>query len=88
MNVGGWTTFSSKMSDEETAIFNAALDGLLGVKYTPVAVASQVVSGTNYCYFCNAQAVYPGATNEAATVHIYKPLSGDAHITEIKMTNA
>lgn len=55
----------------------------IGVNYTPLAVATQVVSGINYRFFCNAQVVYPEAPNDAVITQIYKPLNGDPHITSI-----
>ncbi len=81
---GGWSEFSCDISPDEMAVFRKALQGLLGVDYTPVAVASQVVEGMNYDFFCNAKVVYPGASNEAAMVSIYAPLKGDPHITKIE----
>lgn len=87
MIAGGWTPFSCDISEEDTGIFNAAIGSLLGVQYTPVAMATQVVSGINYCFFCNAKAVYPNAPNQAATVTIYAPPSSTPHVTGIKMIN-
>lgn len=83
--VGGWTPFSSEINAKEQEVFKEALDGLMGVNYTPVAVSTQVVNGTNYSFFCNAQPVYPGAKTEGAMVEIYAPIEGEPHITEIKM---
>ena len=82
--VGAYTTFSCTINPEAKAIFEEALKGFTGVKYLPVAVATQVVSGTNYCFFCNAKGAYPGSIYEAAMVYIFKPLDGAPHITEIK----
>jgi len=81
---GTWSAYSTQLSVEEFEIFKKALDGLVGVKYTPFAVANQIVAGMNYRFLCNAMGVYPGATNELALVQIYKPLDGQAHITSIK----
>ncbi|MPQ48037.1 hypothetical protein GCQ56_13605 [Marinifilum sp. N1E240] len=82
--VGAYTPYSSKISNEELNVFINATKEILGVHYTPVAVASQVVSGVNYRFFCNAKDVYPNAINEAALIEIYKPLDGAARICEIK----
>jgi hypothetical protein len=81
--VGGWTPYSIQISPEATAVFKKALNGLVGVDYIPLAVATQVVSGTNYRFFCNAKVVYPDAPNEAAIIQIYQPLQGDPHIVSI-----
>ena len=83
--VGGWTPFSSNLTKDVSEVFEAALKGLDGVSYTPIAFATQVVSGTNYRFIANAKAVYPNAPNQAALVDIYKPLDGPAHITEIRI---
>ena len=66
------------------AIFEKAMAGLLGVGYTPLIVASQVVAGTNYLYMCNAQVVAPGTAAYPVEVIIYQPLSGPPHHTTIK----
>lgn len=81
---GGWTPYSTTISAEAKKVFDSAIKGLLGVHYTPLAVATQVVSGINYHFFCIAKGVYPGALNEAVIIQIYQPLKGDAHITSIK----
>ena len=78
---GGWTPFSTTISKEAMDIFNKTKP--VGVHYTPLAVATQVVSGTNYRFFCNAQVVYPDAPNDAVITQIYQPLNGEAHITSI-----
>lgn len=81
---GAWTEYRTQISEQEKEIFNAALKGLLGVEYTPVAVASQVVAGYNYSFFCNARVVHPHATNEAALVGIYLPPDGKPRVTGIQ----
>lgn len=81
---GGWTPFSGKISKEAAAVFAAATKNLLGVKYTPVAVATQVVAGCNYAFFCNGTVVYPNAPNEAFIITIFAPLKGGPVIREIK----
>ena len=80
--VGGWTMFSCEINRTAMNVFNTAFEGFVGVKYIPVAVASQLVSGTNYSFFCNSKAVYPNAPWEPALVDIYAPLEGDPHITQ------
>lgn len=83
-SVGGWSPYRDGLTQEEKDLFKTNVTAkITGVDYTALAVASQVVAGTNYRFFCNAKGVYPGALNEAAIVTVYKPLSGEAHITEI-----
>lgn len=80
---GVWTPYRDGLTPEEKDLFKKVTAGIIGVNYTALAVASQVVAGTNYHFFCNAKAVYPGALNEAAVIAVFKPLSGEAHITAI-----
>jgi len=82
--MGGWTTFETQITKEEQQVFETATKELVGVGYKPVAVATQVVSGRNYRFFCNATPIIERPTHEAAIVQIYQPLDGEATITEIK----
>lgn len=82
-NPGGWTSFRP-LTSEDKDVFNKALNGLVGVGYEPLLVATQVVAGINYRFFCNAKVVYPNAPYYAAIILIFKPLQGDAHITSIQ----
>jgi hypothetical protein len=86
-NLGGWTTYSDEISAEAKKIFDTALGSLLGVKYTPLSVASQVVAGTNYSFFCNAQGAYLNAPNNGAIVSIFNPLDGTPHVTQITVVS-
>lgn len=83
---GGWTSFNFDVSDEAKAVFGKALDGLTGVGYTPLAVATQVVAGINYCFLCKGEVVAPGGHQIAAKVYIFEPLpgQGDPRITDIE----
>ena len=82
--VGAYGPFDSTLDEQATAAFAEALEHLVGVDYSPVAVASQVVNGTNYAYFCNAKIVTPDATTYPAMVSVHKPLDGMACITNIQ----
>jgi len=82
--VGAFSTFACNIDAQAKEAFNQALNGLLGVDYTPVAVSSQIVAGTNYRFFCNAKVVNPYSANGSAMVNIYMPLTGEAHITSIQ----
>lgn len=81
---GGWTDYTCPISKEAQKAFDKAFEFFTGVKYTPVAYASQVVNGVNYSFFCNALGIYPGAIGYPALVDIYQPFEGDPHITQIK----
>lgn len=82
---GGYSRFTTRISKKASKVFDKALQGLVGVGYTPLAVSTQVVAGTNYRFFCNARGVYPGALNEGAILDIYKPLKGPPHLTQIRI---
>ena len=79
---GGWTPFAKVTSDTQK-VFDEALKGLLGVGYTPLAVTSQVVSGTNYIFAVNARLVYPNSHEYPALIRVFKPLNGPARIVKI-----
>ena len=83
---GGWTAYGP-LNEEAKQVFDKALQGLLGVNYEPLVVASQVVSGTNYSFFCNAQVVAPNTPNQGAMVAIYVDLNGNASIKSITLTS-
>ena len=80
---GAWTPFRTEISKEEIELFKEVTDSLLGVKYSPVAVASQVLNGTSYRFFSNAKAVYPQAINDAVMVVVFRPLEGVPYIISI-----
>lgn len=82
---GGWSQFRSLTKDEE-ALFKEVMGGIIGVRYTPIVVATQVVNGTNFCFICRAHVMTNPPIEYNVMVFIYKPL-GDAekpHCTEIK----
>ncbi|MGX8692159.1 MAG: LptM family lipoprotein [Clostridia bacterium] len=82
---GGWSPADGAgMTDDAQAAFDKAMEGLVGVKYVPVALlGTQLVSGTNYCILCEATVVYPGARPGYALVYIYQDLQGKADVTNI-----
>lgn len=84
-SVGGWTPAEgAKISEEAQAAFDKAMEALVGVNYTPVALlATQLVSGMNYCLLCEAAVVYPDAQPYYALVYIYRDLQGNAEIKKI-----
>ncbi len=81
---GAWSAYAD-LSREAKAVFDRATDGLVGVKYTPLAFASQVVAGQNFSFFCNAIGVYPGGINQAAIVDIHQEPNGVPKITEVRI---
>ena len=82
---GGWTVAdSADITDEARGVFEQAMEGLVGVNYEPIAfLGSQVVSGTNRCFLCEASVVYPGARPYYAVVTVYTDLQGNSSILNI-----
>lgn len=83
MMVGTYGPFSSLLDERAMTCFNEATAHFDDVQYTPVAVATQVVSGTNYAFFCDAKAK-EGAALYSAMITIFKPLDGVAGIMDIE----
>lgn len=82
--LGAYGPFSSKIDDQATKAFSEAVEHFVGVQYSPVAVATQVVAGLNYAFFCNAQIPGLGNSIYPAMVNVYQPLDGSAVITHIQ----
>lgn len=78
--------FSSfrEIAEEERKLFEETLRGFVGVGRTPLAVATQVVNGTNYAFLCDSQLVIPDAVHYNDLVIIYKPLNGEPILKEVK----
>ena len=82
---GGWTlTEDAALPEEARGALDKAMDGLVGVNYTPLALlGTQLVSGTNYCILCEAAVVYPDAQPYYAIVTVYQDLQGKAEVRNI-----
>lgn len=82
---GGWTAYSCDITKDAQKVFDKVTDHLIGVKYTLVAFATQVVEGTKYSFFCNSRVVYPDAPYQPALVDVFKPLDDEPYITGIRI---
>lgn len=82
----GWSASDDqKITPKQKAVFDKALEELVGVNYEPVAyLASQVVAGTNHCFLCKATVVRPGATPKYTLVYVYEDLDRKCSIITIK----
>ena len=58
----------TEMTEEAQNVFDQAMEGLVGVDYTPVAVLGRC--GGTYCILCKATVVYPGAKPYNALVYV------------------
>ena len=67
------------------AALNAALDGLEGCVYKPIALlGTQIVAGTNYCFLCETTVVAPDAQPSYALVYVFDGLSGEHEILRVQ----
>ena len=78
--VGSWAlNDSAELSADAQKAFDKAMEGLVGVNYSPAALlGTQLVSGMNYCVLCESTVVYPDAQPYWALVYIYADLQGNA----------
>lgn len=79
--LGGWTAYH-KLTPNDQKVFDEAMQGFVGVKYTPQTVSTQLVNGTNYRFKCIAS-MPPADVVWEAIVEIYAPLNGKPHVTGI-----
>ncbi|NDI97920.1 hypothetical protein GWA97_02410 [Flavobacterium sp. LaA7.5] len=79
--LGGWSAYH-KLTPEDRKVFDEAMHGFVGVKYTPIAVSTQVVAGMNYRFKCEAS-MPPSDVIWEAIVEIFKPLNGAPYVTGI-----
>ena len=93
MLCGGYTPMR-KVSDEEFAMLKAATDDDGMIIYTPLEVATQVVAGTNYKFWCiwddlgydHKENEQPAKAYGYCWVTVFKPLpgQGDPSVTSIE----
>ena len=81
--IGGYTPFTTDISDECLTVFAATMKEIVGVGYHPFAVSTQVVKGINYRFLCTATNMDKEMTTYSVMLGIYKPLSGSAIIKSI-----
>lgn len=86
--VGDWEINNSEgtvLPGEAQEAFNKAMDGFVGVGYSPIALlATQPVSGTNYRILCSGTTVTAEPVTSVYLLDIYADLNGNAEITDIK----
>lgn len=79
---GGWS-YQPYITPYDSFIFYNAIGQHNDYFYTPVAVAKQIVNGTNYKFMCVAKPLRDNLTPHFAIVNIYKPIDGDPYLTSI-----
>lgn len=86
--LGGWTVnteTNNMMADDDVARFETAMEGLLGVNYTPVQViATQVVNGTNYAYLASGSTVTAEPKNGWYVIVVNENTSGEVSLINIR----
>lgn len=79
----GFTCFRDVV-DEEKDLLDRALKDQNGVKHIPLAVATQIVNGINYAYFCITKGISTGNGHYNNLIIIHKPISGDIFVKEVR----
>ena len=86
--VGGWSAYTDNPTEipaEALDALNAALDGLEGCVYKPIALlGTQVVAGTNYCFLCETTVVMPDAQPSYALVYVFDGLEGEHELLRVQ----
>ncbi len=70
---GGFTPLRSIVADEKE-LFISVMDRIVGASHKPLAVATQVVNGTNYAYLCETTLATLHGESYNTLVIIHKPL--------------
>ena len=81
---GGWS-YQSYLTPYDSFIFFNAIGRHNDFFYTPIAVATQVVNGTNYKFMTIAEPQTEDLNPQFAVVDIYQPLNGEAYVTSRTM---
>ena len=86
--VGGWTiaedNYNPAIDSTAAEVFDKAFEAYLGESFEPLALlGTQVVSGTNYMYFCKGTMSDADATQEYAVVTVYNDLENNAEVSNV-----
>lgn len=82
MMPGSWE-YQPYLTTYDSFVFYNAIGQQENYFYHPIAVAKQVVNGTNYKFMTIAEPKSSGLMPHYALVEIYQPLSGAAYVTQI-----
>ena len=84
--VGSWAAAeNTEITPDELAVFDKAIEGLMGVKYEPVLLlGTQVVAGTNYAFLCKGTVVYPDALPYWYILYVYEDLQGNVKVLDVE----
>lgn len=79
---GSWD-YQSYLTPYDSFIFYNAIGHQQDYFYQPIAVAKQIVNGTNYKFIAIAEPKLDDLSSHFAIVEIYKPINGEAYTTNI-----
>ena len=86
--LGGWSAYTDNPTEipaEALDALNAALEGLEGCVYKPIALlGTQVVAGTNYCFLCETTVVVPDMQSSYALVYVFNGLEGEHELLRVQ----
>lgn len=84
--MAGAYTEDRAVTEEDLAIFNAALSDEQRASYEPQKVATQVVAGTNYRFYCADSSDAAASGSGFVYVYIFQPLEEGAAPTFTEVT--
>lgn len=79
---GSWS-FQPYLTPYDSFVFYNAIGKHQDYFYRPIAVAKQVVNGTNYRFICIAEPQMENLLPHFAVVDIYQPIGGEPYATSI-----
>lgn len=79
---GSWT-YQPYLTPYDSFLFYNAIGKHENYFYRPIAVAKQVVNGTNYRFIAIAEPRREDLSPHFAIVSIYQPINGEAYATDI-----
>lgn len=85
MIAGGWTRAEDDaITGEAEDMFTKAVSDLVGAEYEPLKyMGSQIVNGTNHCFFAEITPVVPNPESHFAFVYIHEGLDGTAELINV-----
>lgn len=80
--LGGWS-YNPYLTPYDSFVFYNAVGKHDDYFYLPIAVAKQVVNGTNYKFMCIAEPQRENLSPHFAIVNIYEPIHGNPYLISI-----
>lgn len=79
---GGWSPWSFEISAEQKDVLHKGTQVVIGGSFNPIAVATQVVAGTNFSFVCEVTAWKMHYVRYIALVQIHRGLDGEIQLME------